>query len=174
MTDDDPEDLDTLTRADLAELDGPAYTVACVLDEWRARLHGITSGQHGAGLFLDLLAAEGWRVTQTDVPSLETLLTPCGPDDPIIDTQWGVRWPKGTVHKASDSYTARQTVERHRAIGIHHTTVVCREARTEFGTWQDADEQVWLAAPEFVNLGFVEPGATIEVPPNTAGVMWSE
>ena len=70
-------DLDTLSRADLAELSGPAYTVACVLDEWRLRLDGLTSGQHGAGLFLDLLAAEGWRVTPIDPgPPIGELLPP--------------------------------------------------------------------------------------------------
>lgn len=70
-------DLDTLTRAELAELDGPAATVAGILDEWLHRLHGITSGQHGAGLFLDLLAAEGWRVERIQVPPV--FATPAGP-----------------------------------------------------------------------------------------------
>lgn len=70
MADDDPEDIDLLKRSELAELDGPAYTVACVLDDWLHRLHGVTSGSYGAGLFLDLLAAEGWRVEPIDVPPL--------------------------------------------------------------------------------------------------------
>lgn len=56
----DPEqDLDNLTRDQLAELSGPAAHVAAVLDEWLHRLHGVTSSSHGAGLFLDLLAARG-------------------------------------------------------------------------------------------------------------------
>jgi len=77
MADDDHEDLDVRTRADLAELDGPAYTVACVLDDWNRRLHGITSSHHGAGLFLDLLAAEGWRVEPIGpLPPLSQLLPP--------------------------------------------------------------------------------------------------
>lgn len=77
MTDDEHEDLDALTRSDLAELDGPAYTVACVLDDWNHRLNGLTSSSHGAGLFLDLLAAEGWRVTPIGpLPSLDQLLPP--------------------------------------------------------------------------------------------------
>lgn len=72
---DEHEDLDRLTRAQLGELDGPAATVADVLDEWLVRLHGVTSSSHGAGLFLDLLAAEGWRVTAIDPgPSLDELL----------------------------------------------------------------------------------------------------
>jgi hypothetical protein len=74
MSDDDHEDLDALTRAELAELDGPASTVATVLDEWNHRLHGLTSSSHGAGLFLDLLAAEGWRVTPINAPDLDGLL----------------------------------------------------------------------------------------------------
>jgi len=71
---DDTEDLDTLTRGQLAELPGPAWDVARVLDEWRLRLYGLTSGHHGAGLFLDLLAAEGYRVTPIAVPALDELL----------------------------------------------------------------------------------------------------
>lgn len=77
MSGDDVDDLDTLTRSDLAELDGPAYTVACVLDDWNHRLHGLTSSSHGVGLFLDLLAAEGWRVTPIDPgPPIGSLLPP--------------------------------------------------------------------------------------------------
>lgn len=75
--DEDVDDLDTLTRADLAERDGPAYTVACVLDDWNRRLHGVISGHHGAGLFLDLLAVEGWRVTPIGpLLTLDQLLPP--------------------------------------------------------------------------------------------------
>lgn len=74
MEDDDHADLDDLTRDELAERDGPGHAVATVLDEWLGRLHGITSGQHGAGLFLDLLAAEGYRVERADAPRLENLL----------------------------------------------------------------------------------------------------
>lgn len=75
--DDDHEDLDTLTRAELAELDGPAWTVAGVLNEWNRRHNGVRSSSHGAGLFLDLLAAEGWRVTPIGpLPSLAELLGP--------------------------------------------------------------------------------------------------
>lgn len=55
-------DLDVLTRAQLAELPGPAWDVAQILDEWMFRLHGSASSQHGVGLFLDLLAARGYRV----------------------------------------------------------------------------------------------------------------
>lgn len=71
------DDLDMLTRAELAELPGPARAVADVLDEWTIRRHGIASSHHGAGLFLDLLAAEGWRVEPIDPgPPLDELLPP--------------------------------------------------------------------------------------------------
>lgn len=76
MSDDDHEGLDDLTRDELAERDGPGYAVACVLDEWKQRLHGLTSSDHGAGLFLDLLAIEGWRVERIEVPSWPV---PAGP-----------------------------------------------------------------------------------------------
>jgi len=76
VSNDEHEDLDTLTRADLAELSGPAYTVACVLDDWNRQHNGVISGSHGAGLFLDLLAAEGYRVTPIVVPTLDRLLPP--------------------------------------------------------------------------------------------------
>jgi len=76
MSDDEHEDLDTLTCAELAELDGPAYPVASVLDEWNHRHNGVTSSTHGAGLFLDLLAAEGWRVEPIVVPTMDELLAP--------------------------------------------------------------------------------------------------
>ena len=80
MTDpiDPPDpDLDDLTRAQLHELNGPAGPVADVLDEWLFRNYGITSSSHGVGLFLDLLAVEGWRVTKIDPgPPLDELLPP--------------------------------------------------------------------------------------------------
>jgi len=70
-------DLDDLTREQLAEMDGPARAVADVLDDWVCRRHGILSSHHGVGLFLDLLAAEGWRVTPIDPgPPLDQLLPP--------------------------------------------------------------------------------------------------
>lgn len=72
----DPE-LDDLTRAELADLPGPAAVVASVLDDWLSRMHGILSGSHNAGLFLSLLAARGYRVTPIDPgPPLEQLLPP--------------------------------------------------------------------------------------------------
>lgn len=80
MTDpvDPPDpDLDDLTRAQLHELDGPAGPVADVLDDWRYRHHGIMSSAHHVGSFLDLLAAEGWRITKIDPgPPIEQLLPP--------------------------------------------------------------------------------------------------
>lgn len=67
-------DLDALTRDQLAELDGPAATVADVLDDWIMRRFGKTSSHHGAGLFLELLAAEGYRVEKVNAPELNALL----------------------------------------------------------------------------------------------------
>jgi hypothetical protein len=61
-------DLDDLRRVDLAELDGPACDTARVLDDWLARCHGVTSSHHYVGTFLDLLAAEGWRVSRIPDP----------------------------------------------------------------------------------------------------------
>jgi hypothetical protein len=67
-------DLDDLTRAELAELGGAPPVVAQVLDEWNQRHTGITSSSHGVGLFLDLLGAEGYRVTPIEAPDIGTLL----------------------------------------------------------------------------------------------------
>jgi hypothetical protein len=70
-------DLDDLTRDQLAELAGPAYPVAKVLDEWLSREHGILSSSHAVGHFLDLLAAKGYQVTPIDPgPPFEQLLPP--------------------------------------------------------------------------------------------------
>lgn len=74
--DDDPDDLDSRTRDQLAELAGPEWTVASVLDDWLMRLHGRASSNHGAGLFLDLLAAEGYRVTPIPASNIGDLLPP--------------------------------------------------------------------------------------------------
>lgn len=63
-------DLDLLTRAQLAELPPPVYDVSRVLDEWAWRVHTVTSSHHHAGLFLELLAAEGYRVTAIEVPDI--------------------------------------------------------------------------------------------------------
>lgn len=77
MSDDDYEDIDVLPRSELAEFAGPAYTVACVLEDWSRQHNGVISGNHGAGLFLDLLAAEGYQVTPIGpLPSLDELLPP--------------------------------------------------------------------------------------------------
>jgi hypothetical protein len=82
-------DLDALTRGQLAELDGPAATVADVLDDWIMRRFGKTSSHHGAGLFLELLAAEGYRVEKISAPELSALLPP----EDVHDGQTcGFRW----------------------------------------------------------------------------------
>src|SRR5690242_1799886 len=52
-------DLDNLTREQLPE---DARAVADALDDWVCRRHGILSSHHGAGLFLKLLAEEGYEV----------------------------------------------------------------------------------------------------------------
>lgn len=57
-------DLDTLTVAELSELDGPAAVVAAALGELSSTARGV--GGHGAGTFLDILAAAGYRVTPID------------------------------------------------------------------------------------------------------------
>lgn len=70
-------DLDDLPRAELGELDPMYSTVADVLDDWVVRRFGILSGHHGVGLFLNLLAADGYRVTAIDPgPPIESLLPP--------------------------------------------------------------------------------------------------
>lgn len=68
--------LDHQTRAELAELNGPAADTAAVLDEWLMRAHGVMSSAHYVGLFLDLLADRGWRVEPIQAPSLDELLPP--------------------------------------------------------------------------------------------------
>lgn len=52
--------LDDLKRDDLPKA---PKAVADVLDDWVARKHGILSSHHGVGLFLDLLADEGYTIT---------------------------------------------------------------------------------------------------------------
>lgn len=64
MTDQpDFDDLDGMTRAQLAELAHLPYAdIASALDEWLSREHGVYSSSHGVGLFLDLLADRGLSV----------------------------------------------------------------------------------------------------------------
>lgn len=62
---DDWDDLDDVRRAELPEMPS---AVAHVLDDWLMRKHGVMSSAHGVGLFLDLLAAEGYRVGPIVVP----------------------------------------------------------------------------------------------------------
>lgn len=71
-------DLDDLTRDQLAELGGAPPVVAEVLDSWLSRAQGLIPGRgHYAGLFLDMLAAEGYRVEPIDTgPPLSELLPP--------------------------------------------------------------------------------------------------
>lgn len=72
--DPDPDDL---TRNQLAETHPDAAVIAEVLDEWLLRCHGVTSGAHHAGAFLDFLAARGYEARQMPpVPSLDELLPP--------------------------------------------------------------------------------------------------
>lgn len=78
MIDDDPDaDLDDFTRSELAERpDQPWADVASALDEWLVRQHGVVSGSHGVGLFLDLLNERGLVVVRDEVPPIESLLPP--------------------------------------------------------------------------------------------------
>lgn len=73
-------DYDDLTRDELEEINPMAARVADVLDDWIGRRFGILSGGHGAGLFLDLLAAEGYRVEPIVVPAFEDVLPVEGGD----------------------------------------------------------------------------------------------
>ena len=83
MCDDCPEpDLDNLPRAQLREgtLGDMPGDVADVLDDWLHQCHGILSSHHNVGVFLDLLAATGYRVTPIHPgPPLEQLLVPAAP-----------------------------------------------------------------------------------------------
>jgi hypothetical protein len=69
MAVDDTPDLDRLTRAELADVDADAAAVAAVLDAWLYSEHGVASSHHGAGAFLDELAAAGYRVTPIEAPA---------------------------------------------------------------------------------------------------------
>lgn len=51
--------LDRMRRDDLPE---EARAVADVLDDWLVRCFGVHAGSHYVGLFLDLLADEGYAV----------------------------------------------------------------------------------------------------------------
>ncbi len=72
------EYLDRLPRAELGDTElGPMpAVVASVLDEWLFTQHGILSGHHGVGVFLDLLAADGYRVTAIGAPRFEDVMAP--------------------------------------------------------------------------------------------------
>ena len=54
-----------LDRMKRDELPAMPRAVADVIDEFNLRQHGLMSGSHGAGLFLDLLAERGFRVEMT-------------------------------------------------------------------------------------------------------------
>lgn len=80
-------DLDTLTRGQLAEWAHMPEIAATadVLDEWLLRAHGVTSSAHNVGLFLDLLAAEGYRVEPIEAPSFEDVMPFLDCDEPAGD-----------------------------------------------------------------------------------------
>jgi hypothetical protein len=68
-------DLDDLTGAELSELDGPAWTVAGVLLDWLWLTRQIPPNRnHSVGTFLDLLAAEGYRVEKIEALALADVL----------------------------------------------------------------------------------------------------
>lgn len=70
--------LDQLPRAELdrTELGAMPADLAGVLDTWLHTQHGVTSGAHCVGAFLDELAAAGYQVTATPGPTFEDLLPP--------------------------------------------------------------------------------------------------
>lgn len=75
MADEYEPEPDDLTRAQLAEHDPMWSALAVVLDEWLLRQHGVTSGSHGVGLFLELLSFDGYRIEPIDPgPPLDELL----------------------------------------------------------------------------------------------------
>lgn len=65
-------DPDALTLAQLAEFDD-LRAVAEALDEW-SRERGTAPSTHGVGLFLELLAARGFRVEPIQVPEFADVL----------------------------------------------------------------------------------------------------
>lgn len=65
----DGDAIDALPRAELADVDPMWSDVAGVLDDWLFRSHGVYSGSHGVGLFLDLLAAGGTGCTASTPPN---------------------------------------------------------------------------------------------------------
>lgn len=67
----EPRDLDTLSRSQLDQLDGPASSLAFVLDDWLIRRFGKESSHHGVGLFLSLLEAERLQVVPLPAPISE-------------------------------------------------------------------------------------------------------
>lgn len=65
-------DLDDLTRADLPT---DARAVADTLDEWLVRMHGIHSGGHFVGAFLDFLGERGYEVRPAPDPTAHDYLS---------------------------------------------------------------------------------------------------
>lgn len=83
-------DIDSLTRADLREWAHmpELAAVADVLDEWMLRAHGVTSSAHNVGLFLDLLAAEGYRVGPIETATLLDVMPDVDDDGPDYRDPW--------------------------------------------------------------------------------------
>lgn len=69
-------DLDDVPRAELGESDPMYPVVARVLDDWLLRCHGAMSSCHYLGTFLELLAADGYRVTAIPTSDIGDLLGP--------------------------------------------------------------------------------------------------
>jgi hypothetical protein len=70
------DDLDRLGRDAVRTMGGAPAALVDVLDEWLLTQHGMTSGAHCVGAFLDLLAAEGYQVTPTPPAEFADLLPP--------------------------------------------------------------------------------------------------
>lgn len=75
MDDTSEPEPDDLPREQLADHSDMWRAVADTLDEWLHRMHGITSGSHNAGAFLDFLALEGYEVVaKPALPTIDELL----------------------------------------------------------------------------------------------------
>jgi hypothetical protein len=98
-------------HVDRDELPTDAHAVADTLDEWNHRAHGITSSAHHAGLFLDLLADRGYRITPVETSrwSIEARVSPDGFVAQRMTLQGEPRWILSYLTEAG--FTVREVDE---------------------------------------------------------------